>query len=190
MNQNCDLPLLKKEVFDNLIFHLTQAYQPKDYQNIKNRFGDETMKLPSLWEQYKEIEPGRLISCAETSLFIWIQGLLLKYAVDMGLIKTSLFEQQDIPGRKVSAEFARLTDIFPEGSFDGGLYSWWWKKDSCVASDVWNLVKTPLLFSKIGNLNGNSVSDLYMTYFPPELRKSLGEFYTDPEDRGIYSGLG
>ena len=180
LNQNYDLPLLKKEVFDNLIFHLTQAYQPKDYQNIKNRFDDETIELPSLWEQYKEIEPGRLISCAETSLFIWIQGLLLKYAVDMGLIKTSLFEQQDIPGRKISAEFARLTDIFPEGSFDGGLYSWWWKKDSCVASDVWNLVKTPLLFSKSGNLNGNAVSDLYMTYFPPELRKSLGEFYTDP----------
>ncbi len=179
LDQNYDLSLINREVFDSLIFHLIQAFQPENHRNTKGRFGDKTIELPSQWEQYKEIEPGRLIFCVETSIFIWIQALLLKYAVDIGLIETSLFEQQYIPGREVSAEFARLADIFPEGSFDGGLYSWWWKEDSCVTSDVWNLVKTPLLFSQVENLNGNLVSNLYMTYFPPELRKALGEFYTD-----------
>ena len=179
LNQNCDLPLINREVFDSLLFHLIQASQPKNYQNTKRRFGDETIELPHQWKQYKEVEPGQLIFCVETSLFVWVQALLLKYAVDIGLIETSLFEQQYTPGRKVSAEFARLADIFPEDAFDGGLYSWWWKEDSCVASDVWNLVKIPLLFSEIENFDGNSVSNLYMNYFPPELRKSLGEFYTD-----------
>ena len=179
LNQKHGLPLINSEVFDSLIFHLIQALQPEDCQNTKNRFSNETIELPPQWGQYKKVEPGRLIFCVETSLFVWTQGLLLKWAVDIGLIKTSLFEQQYIPGRKVSAEFDRLANIFPKDSFDGGLYSWWWKKDSCVASDVWNLVKTPLLFSEIENFDGNSVSDLYMTYFPPELRKSLGEFYTD-----------
>ena len=180
LNHNCDLPLINKEVFDSLIFHLIQVLEPEDYHNTKNRFDNETIELLPQWRRYEEVEPGRLIFCVETSLFIWIQGLLLKYAVDIGLIKTSLFKQQYIPGRKVSAEFDRLANVFPKDSFDGGMYSWWWKKDSCVASDVWNLVKTPLLFSEIENLDGNSVSDLYMTCFPPELRKSLGEFYTDP----------
>ena len=178
-NQNCDLPPMNKEVFDSLIFHLVHASQSEDYQNIKNRFGDDEIELPPQWRQYKELELGRLIFCVETSLCAWIQGVLLKYAVDLGLIKTSLFEQQYISGRKVSAEFARLVNIFPRDSLDGGLYSWWWKEDSYVASDVWNLIKTSLLFSEIKNLDGNSISNLYMSYFPPELRKSLGEFYTD-----------
>ena len=179
LNQNYDLSLINKEVFDSLIFHLIQALESGDYQNAKNRIDDKTIDLPPQWEQYREVEPRRLIFSVETSIFVWIQALFLKYTVDIGLIETSLFERQYIPGREVRAEFARLADIFPRDSFDGGLYSWWWKEDSCVASDVWNLVKTPLLFSQIENLNGNLVSDLYMTYFPPELRKSLGEFYTD-----------
>ena len=178
LNQNYDLPLINREVFDSLIFHLIQAFQPENHLNTKNRFGDETIELPPQWGRYKEVEPRRLIFCVETSLFVWIQALLLKYAADIGLIKTSLFEQQYILGREVSAEFDRLADIFPEDAFGGDLYSWW-KEDGCVASDVWNLVKTPLLFSEIENLNGNLVPNLYMTYFPPELRKSLGEFYTD-----------
>ena len=179
LNQDCDLPLINREVFDSLIFHLIQAFQPEDYQNVKDRFGDEKMEIPPQWRQYKKLEPGQLIFCIETGLFAWIQGVLLKYAVDLGLIKTSLFEQQYIPGQKVSAEFARLVNIFPRDSLNSGLYSWWWKENNCAASDVWNLVKTPLLFSGIKNLDGNSVSNLYMTYFPPELRKPLGEFYTD-----------
>ena len=179
LDQNYGLPLINREVFDSLIFHLIQAVQPEDHRDPKNQFGDETIDLPPQWERYKEVEPSQLIFCVKTRIFVWIQALLLKYAADIGLIKTSLFEQQYIPGREVSAEFDRLADIFPEDAFGGDLYSWWWKEDSCVASDVWNLVKTPLLFSEIENLNGNLVSNLYMTYFPPELRKSLGEFYTD-----------
>ena len=179
LEQSYNLPLINKEVFDSLIFHLIQAFQPENHRNTKNRFGDETIELPPQWEQYKEVEPRRLIFCVEASIFVWVQALLLKYAVDIGLIETSLFEQQYIPGREISTEFTRLAGIFPQDSFDGGLYSWWWKEDSCVASDVWNLVKTPFLFAEIENLDSNLVSNLYMTYFPPELRKSLGEFYTD-----------
>ncbi|RKU34767.1 hypothetical protein C6496_19195 [Candidatus Poribacteria bacterium] len=179
LNQNHDLPLINEDVFNNLISRLVQAFQPGDYQNAKNRFGNETIELPSQWRRYKKVELTQLNFCVETSLFVWIQGLLLKYAVDMGLVKTSLFERQCIPGQEVGAEFDRLSNIFPRDSFDGGLYSWWWRGDNCVASDVWNLVKTSLLLSEIENLDGNSVSDLYMTYFPPKLRKSLGEFYTD-----------
>ena len=179
MDQNYDLPLINREVFDGLIFHLIQAVQPEDHRDTRNQFGDEAINLPPQWGQYREVEPRQLIFCVETSIFVWIQALFLKYAVDVGLIETSLFEQRYVPGREVSAEFARLADIFPGDSFDGGLYSWWWKEDRCVTSDVWNLVKTPLLFSEIESLNGNLVSNLYMTYFPPALRKSLGEFYTD-----------
>lgn len=179
LDQNYNLPLINKEVFDSLIFHLIQALEPEDYHNTKNRFDNETIELLPQWKQYEEIEPGRLIFCVETSIFVWIQALLLKYAVDIGLIETSLFEQHYIPGREISTEFTRLADIFPEDSFDGSLYSWWWKKDNRVTSDVWNSVKTPLLFSEIENLDGNTVSNLYMTCFPLELRKSLGEFYTD-----------
>ena len=179
LNQNCDLPLINKEVFDSLIFHLIQALEPEDYHNTKNRFDNETIELLPQWERYEDVEPGRLVFCVETSLFIWIQALLLKYAINIGLIETFLFERQYITSQKISEEFDRLSDVFPEDSFDGSVYSWWWKKDNCVTSDIWNLVKTPLLFSEVENLNGNLVSNLYMTYFPPELRKSLGEFYTD-----------
>ena len=179
IDQNCSLSLISKEAFDRLVFHLIQGFQLERYRNFESRFDNQPVELPSQWKKYKEIEPYQLIFCVETSLFAWIQGVLLKYAVDMGLIETSLFEHQHIPGQKVSAEFDRLANIFPKCSLDGGLYSWWWQEDSCLASDVWNLVKTPLLFSEIENLDGGSVSDLYMAYFPPELRKSLGEFYTD-----------
>ncbi len=179
LNQNCDLSLINKEVFDSLIFHLIQALEPEDYHNTKNRFDNETIELLPQWERYEEVEPGRLIFCVETSLFIWIQGLLLKYAVNIGLIETFLFERQYITSQRISEEFDRLSGVFPEDSFDGSVYSWWWKKDNCVPSDIWNLVKTPLLFSEVENLDGNTVSNLYMTCFPPELRKSLGEFYTD-----------
>lgn len=179
IDQNCSLSLISKEVFDRLVFYLIQGFQLERYRNFETRFDNQPVELPSQWKKYKEIEPYQLIFCVETSLFAWTQGVLLKYAVDMGLIETPLFEQQHIPGQKVRTEFHRLANIFPKCSLDGGLHSWWWKEDSCLASDIWNLVKTPLLFFEIKNLNGASVSDLYMTYFPPELRKSLGEFYTD-----------
>ena len=179
IDQNCGLSLISKEAFERLVFHLIQEFQLERHPNLESRFDNQPIEFPIQWKEYKEIEPYQLIFCMETSLFAWIQGVLLKYAVDMGLVGTSLFEQQHVPGQKVSAEFDRLANIFPKCSLNGGLYSWWWQKDSCLASDVWNLVKTPLLFSEIKNLDGGSVSDLYMAYFPPELRKSLGEFYTD-----------
>ena len=42
---------------------------------------------------------------------------------------------------------------------------------------IW--LKDRLLIYKIENLDGNLTSDLYIMSFPPELRKTLGEFYTD-----------
>lgn len=178
-NGNCDLPLINSEAFNHLVFRLIQAFQSEDYQILERRFGNETVELPSQWRKYKEVEPRRLLFCVETGLLVWIQGILLKYAVDMGLVGTSLFEPRHVKGQEVCAELARFADIFSEDMLGGSLYSWWWKTDDCVASDVWDLVRGSLILSEVESLNGNLASDLYMICFPPELRKSLGEFYTD-----------
>ena len=179
LNGKCNLPFINEDVFDSLVFHLIQAVQPEDYQNIEDRFGNETIELPPQWRNYKEVEPRQLIFCVETGLLIWIQGILLKYAVDMGLFGTSLLEPQYVKGDAVYTELARFDDIFSEGTFGGSSYSWWRKTDSQIASDVWNLIRKSLISSKIETLDGSLTSDLYMMCFPPELRKSLGEFYTD-----------
>ena len=179
LNGKCSLPFINEEVFDSLVFHLIQAVQPEDYQNLENRFGNGTIELPPQWRKYKEVEPCQLIFCVETGLLIWIQGILLKYAVDMGLFGTSLFESQHVKGHTVYTELARFDDIFSEGTFGGNSYSWWRQTDFQIASDVWTLIRKSLISSKIEILDGHLTSDLYMMCFPPELRKSLGEFYTD-----------
>lgn len=175
----CVLPFINEEVFDSLVFHLIQVVQPEDYQNLEDRFGNRTIELPPQWRKYKEVEPRQLIFCVETGLLIWIQGILLKYAVDMGLFGTSLFEPQYVKGDAVYTELARFDDIFSEGTFGGSSYSWWWQTDSHLASDTWDLVRKSLISSNIETLNSSLISDLYMLCFPTELRKSLGEFYTD-----------
>ena len=178
-NEKCNLPLINEDAFNSLVFHLIQAVQPEDYQNLEKRFGNETIELPAQWRKYKEVEPCQLVFCVETGLLIWIQGILLKYAVDMGLFGTSLFAPQYVKGHTVCTELARFDDIFSEGTFGGSSYSWWRKTDSQIASDAWDLIRKSLISSKIENLDGSLTSDLYMMCFPPELRKSLGEFYTD-----------
>lgn len=176
---NCDFPLIDSEVFDRLVSRLIQVFQPDDFRIPDTRIGYKVIELPSQWRKYGDIESSRLVFCAETGLLIWIQGILLKYAVDVGLVETSLFEPQDIRGREVCAELARFADFFSEDTFGGSTYSWWWNSDDRIASDIWNLVKRSLLVYKIENLEGSLTSDLYMKSFPPELRKTLGEFYTD-----------
>ena len=114
-NGKSALPFINEKAFDSLVFHLVQAVQPEDYQNLENRLSNETIELPSQWRKYKEVEPCQLIFCVETGLLIWIQGILLKYAVDMGLFGTSLFEPRYVKGHTVHTELARFEDIFSEG---------------------------------------------------------------------------
>ena len=178
-NGKCAFPFINEKAFDSLVFHLIQAVQPEDYQNLENRFGNETIELPPQWRKYKEVEPCQLIFCVETGLLIWSQGILLKYAVDMGLFGTSLFDPQYVKEHTVHTELARFEDIFSEDTFGGSSYSWWWKTDSHAASHIWDLVKKSLISAKIETLDASLTSDLYMMCFPPELRKALGEFYTD-----------
>ena len=93
---NCDFPLIDSEVFDRLVSRLIQVFQPDDFRIPDTRIGYEVIELPSQWRKYGDIESSRLVFCAETGLLIWIQGILLKYAVDVGLVETSLFESQDV----------------------------------------------------------------------------------------------
>ena len=176
---NRELPLINSEVFDSLVFRLIQALQSAGDNTLVRRFSNETVQLPYQWRKYSKVEPRHLIFCVETGLLIWLQGILLKYAVDVGLAGTSLFEPRYVKGREVVDELARFADFFSEDTLGGSSYSWWWKTDDCVASDVWDLVGKSLSLSKIDGLDGDLASNLYMICFPPEIRKSLGEFYTD-----------
>ncbi len=180
LNHNkCKLPILSKDIFDKIVDYIIQAFQTENHQNLVSHVDVEIDELPNVWKRYNTIKPSELLFCIETSLFIWINGLLLKYAVDLELVKSSLFEPQYTTGHEIYTEFTRLTNIFPEKTLADEKYSWWWKSDSGISSEVWNLIKTPLTLSEIRFLDGNIISDLYMEFFPQELRKTSGEFYTD-----------
>ena len=53
-NGKSTLPFINEKAFDSLVFHLIQAAQPEDYQDLENRLGNETIELPSQWRNIRK----------------------------------------------------------------------------------------------------------------------------------------
>ena len=108
---NREFPPINSAAFDSLVLRLIQCFQSPNDKTLDRRFGNTTVQIPSQWRKYGEVEPRHLIFSVETSLLIWIQGILLKYAVDIGLAETKLFEPRYVNGREVRAELERCAEV-------------------------------------------------------------------------------
>ncbi|MDW8031512.1 MAG: N-6 DNA methylase [Candidatus Bipolaricaulota bacterium] len=142
----------------------------------------------------------RFMFALETTYALLSRLMLAKAMQDAGFPMNSIdayeraLDAQDRRGRLDLKDYVPATfAIFEEGKkqafqslFASDIFDWWLdlpKLDSAAHATIEALAEATLAVFQFdfSELSGDLLGQLYQSYFDPETRKALGEFYTPPE---------